>query len=107
MEFRRRFRRLARSGRLAAWIALPALATGCGWSDEDRRTFLNDCLTNARLDDDVLRNEICNCWLERISALYSLDALNGGDKVVVSENERVGQECARDHGVEAYFPPLQ
>jgi hypothetical protein len=90
---------------IALAIALAGLATSCGWSDEQRRNFLNDCLTNARLDDDQLRNDICNCWLERISALYSLDELNSGSAEVQRENERIGQECARDHGVEAYFPP--
>jgi hypothetical protein len=94
--------------RAAAWIALAALAAGCGgWSEEQRKSFLNDCLTNARLDDDVLRSEICTCWLERISELHSLDELNSGDREAMADNERVGQECARDHGVEAYFPPTQ
>src|SRR5262245_25172381 len=99
--------RSLRSLGCAAAFAAALLALGCGWTDEERRNFLNDCLTNARLDDDALRREICSCWLERISELYSLDELNAGDQTVVRENERVGQECARDHGVEAYFPPLE
>jgi hypothetical protein len=107
MESQRRLGRRARARSFAVWIALCAIVTGCGWSDQQRRSFLNDCLTNAHLDDDVLRSEICQCWLERISELYSLDELNGGGSDVVADNERVGQECARDHGVEAYFPPLQ
>ncbi len=94
-------------GPAAALLALCALCAGCGWSDEERRSFLNDCLTNARIDDDALRNRICSCWLDRSSELYSYDELQSSDAVIRADFTRIVQECARDNGVEAYLPPLE
>ncbi len=84
----------------ALWIA------GCssGWSADDEKTFLRDCLTNIRLEDAQLRKVICSCWKDRISEQFSLAIINSGDQTAQAAFVAVGKACSAEQGVRASLP---
>jgi len=84
----------------ALWIA------GCngGWSADEESEFMNDCLTNVRLEDPQLRNVICTCWRDRVSTQYSLAEINSGDQTTQAAFVAIGKACSAEQGVRATMP---
>jgi hypothetical protein len=94
-------------GRCIAALLVAALAAaGCSrtWSDEDRRSFLADCVGHVRLDDEALRARICDCWLERAEQMGTYEELKGPDPQIGASLAQVGKECASQIGIKAYLP---
>ncbi len=91
-----------RGGLLAAALA----ATGCSaaWSDEDRKSFIADCLTHVRLDDEALRTRVCSCWLGHAERLGSYETLRGPDPQIGASLAQLGKQCASEVGIRAYLP---
>jgi len=84
----------------ALWIA------GCssGWSADERSEFMDNCLTNVRLEDPQLRKLICNCWTEQISEQYSLAEINSGNQTAQAAFVSVGKACSAQQGIRASLP---
>lgn len=80
--------------------------TGCsgGWSADDKSDFLDDCLTNVRLEDPQLRKSICQCWMEQISEKYSLAEINSGNQTAQATFIALGKACSAKHGIRASLP---
>ena len=84
----------------AVWIA----ACSGGWSADEKAQFMNDCLTNVRLEDPQLRKVICTCWLDRISEQYSLSEINSGNQTAQAAFVAIGKACSAEQGVRASLP---
>ena len=84
--------------------ALSIAACSSGWSADEERTFLDDCLTNVRLEDPELRKLICNCWKEEISGQYSLAEINSGNQTVQAAFVAIGKSCSAQQGIRASLP---
>ena len=84
----------------ALWIA------GCsgGWSSDDEKDFMDDCLTNVRLEDPRLRKLICVCWMEQISTQYSLAEINSGNQTAQAAFVAIGKTCSAQQGIRASLP---
>ncbi len=92
---------------LAGGMAIALFALGCSegaWSEDDKQSFLTNCLTNVRMDNAKLREAVCNCWLSRTSEGYTLAEVNSGDQAIARAFVELGKQCSAEHGVRATLP---
>jgi hypothetical protein len=91
---------------MAGLLAAVLWSAGCqrAWTEEERRGFIDDCLSHARLDDEALRTRLCNCWLERAASAHSHQEIKSSDPQVGQSIVQMGKQCAQDIGIRAYLP---
>jgi hypothetical protein len=84
--------------------ALGAVACDRAWTEEQRRDFVEDCLSHVRLDDEALRSRICDCWLGRAASGHSYQEIKSSDPEMGQALVEMGKECAKEIGIRAYLP---
>ena len=84
--------------------ALSIAGCSSGWSPDEKSEFMDDCLTNVRLEDPQLRILICTCWMEQISEKYSLAEINSGNQKAQATFLAIGKECSAKQGIRASLP---
>ena len=91
---------------VGALLAAVLWSAGCqrAWDEQERRDFIDDCLSHVRLDDEALRNRVCNCWLERAANDHSYQEIKSSDPQIGQALVEMGKQCAQDIGIRAYLP---